>query len=75
VTEPDPEPPLNDALADLDDIFPPAQMELAERALDDEEIPEIELIDEVADDADLEEEEKDADADGWVSTLLEGKGD
>jgi cell division initiation protein len=76
VTEPDPQPPLNDELADLDDIFPPAQMDSSERSFDDQEISEMELIDEVIDDADIDEEDaKDADADGWVSTLLEGKGD
>ena len=74
VAEPDPQPPLNDELADFEDIFPPAQMDSSERPYDEQEIPEMELIDEVIDDADMDDE-KDADANGWVSTLLEGKGD
>jgi cell division initiation protein len=76
VTEPEPQPPLNDALADIDEIFPPAKMDLSDRPFDDQEGSDMELIDEVIDDGDMDDEDaKDADADGWVSTLLEGKGD
>lgn len=112
VTEPEPEPPIDDGLIDLEAIFPPdpdpaadagsdaieaamfaldpfqeadaapaptnrtapaagAQLDLNHVPFDEQEIPEIELIDEV----DEEGGKDDEDADGWVSTLLEGKGE
>lgn len=112
VTEPQPEPPIDDALIDLEAIFPPepdpaedagadaieaamfaldsfqeadaaaaspnksappagAQLDLNDVPFDEQEIPEIELIEEV----DEEDGKDDEDADGWVSTLLEGKGE
>lgn len=111
VAEPEPETAIDDALIDLDAIFPPdpdpdaeakadaieaamfaleplqepdpkpaagnapspaaAQLDLSDVPFDEQEIPEIELIDEI----DEEEGDDDEDADGWVSSLLEGKGD
>ncbi|MGQ0814665.1 MAG: DivIVA domain-containing protein [Gemmatimonadota bacterium] len=48
-----------------------AQMDFGELPVE-EEAAELELLDEVEEE---EEEKKDADNDGWVSSLLEGKGD
>lgn len=48
-----------------------SQLDLSDIPFDEQEMPEIELIDEVED----EDKDDDEDPDGWVSTLLEGKGD
>lgn len=48
-----------------------AQIDFSNQPFGDEDMPELELIDEV----DEEDDDDDDASDGWVSTLLEGKGD